>query len=182
MTALARSAPLGHLWPIRGLLRRGPTARVRTGASGRKRGRARNGPGLGARSAVLERAQGSLPPLPRPAGRIPPPRRGGARGSPPTVRAGDPPLPTTGWRSSGWGGGRVPPPPTPPGEGGAGPRPPAARLRLPAWRCPEAGSASWVSVPFWKIAPRTRSLGAPLLFRSGDAWRETRPLPRRSSI
>lgn len=47
MTALARSAPLGHPWPVRGLLQRGPAARIRAGASGRERGRAVRGAAVG---------------------------------------------------------------------------------------------------------------------------------------
>lgn len=166
MTALARSAPLGHPWPLRGLLRRVPAARVRAGASGRKRGRARNGPGSGARSAVLEWA--GVPALPSGARRAAAhPRGGEVLWAHPTPRA-DPPQLAGFPRGGAVVGSR--PPTTPPGEGGAGPRAPAASLRLPAPRCPEAGSASWVSAPVGKIAPRTRSLGAGHCAASGHRF------------
>lgn len=153
MTALVRSAPLGLPWPVRGLLQRGPAARIRAGASGRERGRAVRGAGVGP----------GFPPAPPAAGGPHPTLEAGrCPGLTPHRGPAPPSTPAAGRRSSGWGGGRVP----------------AARLCLPARRCPEAGSASWVSAPVGKIAPRTRSLDAPLLFRSGDAWRETRPLPR----
>lgn len=174
MTALARSAPLGHPWPVRGLLQRGPAARIRAGASGRERGRAVRGAAVGPGFPPAPPAAcGPHPTLE--AGRCPglTPHRGPLPPHLPPQLAGVP-------RGGAVVGSR--PPPTPPGEGGAGPRVPAARLCLPARRCPEAGSASWVSAPVGKIAPRTRSVDAPLLFRSGDAWRETRPLPRWSSI
>lgn len=156
MTALARSAPLGHPWPVRGLLggsrplASGRVLRVGKGAArgtGRARGRGLrrwSGPGVPARPSGARRAAAH-------------PQGGELRGltlhrepTPPKL-AGVP-------RGGAVVGSR--PPTTPPGEGGAGPRAPAASLRLPVPRCPEAGSASWVSAAVGKIAPQTRSLGA----------------------